>query len=224
MGEINFINRIQFQDLCVYSQKKNGDECGNKRVNGIERMDLVKKQYDVTQWVNEYSGTLFGYALQRLRDREVAADLVQETFLAAWRNVDTYNGEASVKTWLFTILKNKIIDYYRQVVSRQATFVQTGDDPFFDEADHWKDGVCPQDWGANPESHMHTKEFYSVLNGCKGKLKEIYSAVFTMKYLDDLQSEEICKVLNITPSNYWVIIHRAKTQLRSCLEINWFKR
>lgn len=187
-------------------------------------MNLVKKQYDVTQWVNDYSDALFGYAVQRVRDREGASDLVQETFLAAWRNVDAYNGEASVKTWLFTILKNKIIDHYRKAANRQTAIIKSDNDPFFDEADHWKDGLCPQDWGASPESRMNTKEFYTVFDGCKAKLKEIYSAVFSMKYLDDLQSEEICKVLNITASNYWVIIHRAKTQLRACLETNWFKR
>jgi RNA polymerase sigma-70 factor (ECF subfamily) len=172
-------------------------------------MDLVKKQHDVTQWVNDYSDALFGYAVQRVGDRQGAADLVQETFLAAWRNVDGYNGEASVKTWLFTILKNKIIDHYRKAATRQAKFVKNDSNPFFDEADHWKDGLCPQDWGDHPETRMNTKEFYAAFDNCKGKLKEIYSAVFTMKYLEDLQSEEICKVLNITTSNYWVIIHRA---------------
>lgn len=186
-------------------------------------MDLVKKQYDVTQWVNDYSDALFGHALQRVRDREAAADLVQETFLAAWRSVDSYNGSASVKTWLFTILKNKIIDHYRKAATLQTAAIREDSSPFFDGADHWKDGLCPQDWGANPDSRLNTKEFYAVFDSCKGKLKSLYSAVFSMKYLEDFQSEEICSLLNITASNYWVIIHRAKTQLRACLETNWFK-
>jgi len=42
-----------------------------------------------------------------------------------------------------------------------------------------------------------------------------------MKYMEDLEAEEICKVLNISSSNYWVIIHRAKLQLRKCIEQNW---
>ncbi len=185
-------------------------------------MDLVKKQHDVTRWVAEFSDALFGYCLQRVKDREQAADLVQETFLSAWRSVDDYNGEASVKTWLFTILKNKIIDHYRRSAKRQTETLSNSSDPFFDEGDHWRDGVCPQDWGNNAESRMETKEFYVVFDGCKQKLKEVQSAVFTMKYLDGLESEEICKVLSLTSSNYWVLIHRAKTQLRACLEMNWF--
>ncbi len=187
-------------------------------------MDLVKKQYNVTQWVADYSDGLFGYAVQRVKDRDNANDLVQETFLSAWRNVDAYNGEASVKTWLFTILKNKIVDHYRKTALRQTASLKSDNDPFFDDGGHWKDGLCPQDWGANPEGRMNTKEFYSAFDGCKGRLKEIYNAVFTMKYLEELESEEICKVLTLTSSNYWVIIHRAKTQLRACLETNWFTR
>ncbi|TAH09832.1 MAG: DUF1492 domain-containing protein [Sphingobacteriia bacterium] len=61
----------------------------------------------------------------------------------------------------------------------------------------------------------------SILAKCKTKLKEIQAAVFNLKYIEDLTSEEICKELNITASNYWVLIHRAKIQLRSCLESNW---
>lgn len=185
-------------------------------------MDLVKKQHDVTGWVNEYSEALFNYCLQRTNDRDTANDLVQETFLSAWRAVDGYSGEASVKTWLFTILKNKIIDHYRKMSKRQTASLFNDADPFFDEGNHWRDGVCPKDWGSDAQDKVEAKEFYVVFDGCKSKLKEIQSAVFTMKYLDGLDSEEICKVLELTSSNYWVLIHRAKTQLRACLEMNWF--
>ena len=186
-------------------------------------MDLAKKQHNVTEWVADFSDGLYAYAAQRVKDNHTAQDLVQETFLAAWRNVDGYTGEASVKTWLFTILKNKIIDQYRKA-SKRKTDSLDGDSPFFDEGDHWRDGFCPQDWGTNAASRMETKEFHAVFDGCKGKLKEVYSAVFTMKYLDGLESKEICKVLGLKSSNYWVLIHRAKVQLRACLEMNWFTR
>ena len=66
-----------------------------------------------------------------------------------------------------------------------------------------------------------TKEFYGILDFCKKKLQEMQQSVFVMKYMDDLSAEEICKVLNISSSNYWVLIHRAKLQLRKCLELNW---
>lgn len=184
-------------------------------------MQLIKEQHNVTQWVADFSDPLYGYAVQRLKDNHTAQDLVQETFLAAWRNVEQYNGEASVKTWLFTILKNKIIDHYRKIANRKTDSLE-GDGRFFDEEDHWRDGFCPKDWSNHAESRIETKEFFAVFDGCKGKLKEVQSTVFTMKYLDGLNSDEICSALGISSANYWVLIHRAKVQLRACLEINWF--
>ena len=68
---------------------------------------------------------------------------------------------------------------------------------------------------------VETKEFYKILDYCKKKLQEMQHNVFVMKYMEDLDAEEICKVLNISSSNYWVIIHRAKLQLRKCIEQNW---
>ncbi|MCU0320788.1 MAG: sigma-70 family RNA polymerase sigma factor [Chitinophagaceae bacterium] len=176
-----------------------------------------------TRWVKDFGDMLYRYALPRVSDSSIAKDLVQETFLAAWRNVDNYKGEASEKNWLFTILKNKIIDHYRKASSRLTDSVDTSlGENYFDENGHWKTSTMPNDWGIDYNTAIEHKEFYSVLEICKSKLKEIQNAVFSMKYLDGVESDEICKVLNITPSNYWVLMHRAKLQLRTCLEKNWF--
>jgi RNA polymerase sigma-70 factor (ECF subfamily) len=187
-------------------------------------MELSKNERKATDWVNEYSDILYNYVAQRVTDTHIAKDLVQETFLAAWRNIDKYNGEASVKTWLFTILKNKIIDHYRKASSRltdELAESAADESVFFDNANHWDKNAYPLEWGSRPESNLESKEFYSILTNCKKKLKDIQAAVFSLKYMEDLSSEEICKELNITSSNYWVLIHRAKVQLRSCLESNW---
>ncbi len=187
-------------------------------------MEIGRNEQKATAWVNEYSDILYSYVVQRVKDTHIAKDLVQETFLAAWRNIDKYNGEASVKTWLFTILKNKIIDHYRKASTRltdELAETEADQSVFFDQSDHWDKNAYPMDWGTKSEGNVESKEFYSILAKCKSKLKEIQAAVFTLKYIEDLTSEEICKELNITPSNYWVLIHRAKIQLRSCLESNW---
>ena len=188
-------------------------------------MVLNKNNQVFTQWVNDYSDALYGFTLQRITDKDIAKDLLQETFLSAWKNVDNYNAQASVKTWLTTILKNKIIDHYRKNNKRETEDIATsidGKDVFFDTNDHWAKGFHPQDWNASKESNLETKEFYKILRSCKAKLKDLQSQVFTMKYIDDIGSEEICKVLRLTSSNYWVLISRAKVQLRACLEANWF--
>lgn len=176
-----------------------------------------------TRWVKDFGDMLYRYALPRVSDSAIAKDLVQETFLAAWRNVDNYKGEASEKNWLFTILKNKIIDHYRKASSRLTDNIDISEgENSFDENGHWTATTKPNDWGIDYNTAIEQKEFYSVLEICKSKLKQIQNAVFSMKYLDGVDSDEICKELNITSANYWVLLHRAKLQLRGCLEKNWF--
>lgn len=176
-----------------------------------------------TRWVKDFGDMLYRYALPRVSDSGIAKDLVQETFLAAWRNIDNYKGEASEKNWLFTILKNKIIDFYRKASTRLTDNVDTAESKdLFDETGHWQNTAAPNDWGIDYNTAIESKEFYNILEKCKDKLKTIQNAVFSMKYLDGVESDEICKELNITPSNYWVLLHRAKLQLRGCLEKNWF--
>ena len=67
------------------------------------------------------------------------------------------------------------------------------------------------------------KEFYQILNDCLGKLPHKLANVFKMKMLLEEKSEVICKTLNISDANYWVILHRAKLQLRACMHNNWRK-
>ncbi len=178
-------------------------------------------------WVSEHSDALFRFALQRLQDDELCKDLVQDAFLAAWRNVDGYKGEASVKNWLFVILKSKITDHYRKAHTRlevDTILREHNDHTFFDEQDHWRKGMYPKQWRVDFSNRVEAKEFQQVFDSCGKKLKEIQNTVFVMKYVDGLDSEDICKELSLSSSNYWVLLHRAKVQLRACLEKNWMQK
>jgi len=187
---------------------------------------LKLKEKEASEWVLMYSDLLYAYTAKRIKDNHTAKDIVQDTFLAAWRNVDNYNQETSVKTWLFAILKNKIIDYHRKqlkVANREVDALSEDSlSDYFVEAEHWAPGAAPKNWQVNQNDIAEKKEFYNILNSCKRKLKEVHSIVFSLKYLDGLESEDICKMLSITSANYWVIIHRAKLDLRACLEKNLF--
>lgn len=178
-----------------------------------------------SSWASNYADALYAYAKPRVNDAQLAEDLVQETFLSAWKARDGFKGEASEKSWLFTILKNKIIDHYRK---KSKEIIQTGNeadatDGFFNEAEHWTKTDQPSDWGSHLTNTIDQKEFYTILEGCKKKLQQLQQSVFVMKYMEDMNADEICKALDITPSNYWVLIHRAKLGLRACLEKNWIK-
>jgi RNA polymerase sigma-70 factor (TIGR02943 family) len=179
------------------------------------------QELDPPRWIDRYSDLLFRFALLRINDREQARDLVQETFMAAWKGAGEFKGAASEKTWLLSILRNKVIDYYRR--EARSPFEQRSEERlFFDEGDHWRPALFPRDWDVSYGHAVEKKEFYGILRECRDKLQRLQAAVFALKYLDDLDSEDICKELNITSSNYWVLLHRAKLHLRGCLEKNWF--
>lgn len=186
---------------------------------------MSKHEFVPENWVDKYSDLLLNFAVIRLRDTERSKDLVQETFFVALRSKDSFRGEISEKNWLFLILKSRILDFYkkkREVNESQLNANRDEDESnYFLESGHWSKEEAPQSW--SPDKMMESKEFMSILNRCTEKLKELQQTVFTMKYLDDIDSETICKELDITDSNYWVLIHRAKMQLRKCLEINWMK-
>jgi RNA polymerase sigma-70 factor (ECF subfamily) len=175
------------------------------------------------EWVNSYADALYAFTLPRVNDTGLAEDIVQETFLSAWKARHSFKAEASEKSWLFTICKNKIIDHYRKKAKDIVQFTQDKEhtDGYFDEVEHWTEKDKPGDWGIDYQQKIDNKEFNKVLESCKKKLQELQQAVFVMKYMEDLDAAEICKALGITSSNYWVLIHRAKLQLRSCLEKNW---
>ncbi|OIR07627.1 RNA polymerase sigma factor SigX [mine drainage metagenome] len=181
--------------------------------------------FNPEQWVQKYSDALYAYTVVRVNDSGLAEDLVQETFLSAWKSRASYKGEASEKNWLYTICKNKIIDHYRKNANNivRPAELNTSDN-YFNEEDHWTKEAAPSDWGIDYNQPIETKEFYSILEFCKNKLQELQQSVFVMKFMEGLESDEICKVLNITASNYWVLVHRAKLQLRSCLEKNWINQ
>jgi len=145
--------------------------------------------------------------------------------LAALEKAKRFEGRSSERTWLTAILKNKIIDVYRRKSSGLLkTTVASSDetDDFFEEdTGHWKVEYQPQPFGLDTFDPLAGKEFNTVLQACMKKLPALWLSVFTMKHIDDEETGSICKELNVTASNFWVIIHRAKVNLRACLQKNW---
>jgi len=181
---------------------------------------------DPSEWVDRYGDYLFRYATLRLRDRSAAEDLVQETFLAALKARSSFSGNSSESTWLVGILKHKIADHFR----RQAREAPLADGDFrdppdslpFDGTGHWASG--PTDWGGNPADLYREKKFLDQFMECLSGLSPNHANAFTLREIEGADTGEICKVLNVTETNLWVILHRARMQLRGCLETHWFKK
>ncbi|MBN1515560.1 sigma-70 family RNA polymerase sigma factor [Candidatus Sumerlaeota bacterium] len=181
---------------------------------------------DPETWIDQHGDYLFRFAMSRLRNEETAQDIVQETLLAAIRARDNFSGKSTERTWLTGIMKHKIVDYIRKAQrERPASEFESDEqdvDFLFDQRGHWKDEFAPAEWNANPAELMERKQFWEQLDRCLGKLPERLSQAFSLRMIDGMKTEEICKVLDVTPTNLWVMLHRSRARLRGCLEQNWF--
>jgi len=176
------------------------------------------------KWVDLYGNYLYRFALYRVYETSVAEDLVQETFLAALGSFKNFQYRSSIKTWLTGILKHKIIDHFR----KQAKEQQLDDiepnmnklEALFDQNGHWK--IKPANWNADPQKLYDQKEFIEVLHNCLRELPKRQAGAFILREIVGENTKEICKILDVSTTNCWVLLHRARMYLRRCLEINWF--
>jgi RNA polymerase sigma-70 factor (ECF subfamily) len=177
---------------------------------------------DPASWVDQHGDYLFRFAVLRVRQTELAEDLVQEVFLAALRCRDQFASASSERTWLVGILKRKIIDRFRRQHQEHPVSTVTGGgwiDELFDQSGHWK--TAPARW-TNPSAAFENAEFWTTFSHCLEKLPKRLADAFSLRELDSVSSEEVCKVLNVSATNLWVMMHRARFQLSRCLDIHWF--
>lgn len=174
---------------------------------------------DPARWLQEHGDYLFRYARRRLYTDELAEDAVQETLLAAFKAHRQFAGESSERTWLTGILKHKIVDLIRSQ-AREVT-ASGGDndnddwESLFDQSGHWLETF--RDWG-NPESELEKSRIRQALDECFRRLKPALAQIFSLRELSGLGNEEICKELDISATNAWVMLHRARLFLRECLD------
>lgn len=170
------------------------------------------------------------FARLQLRDDAAAEDAVQEALAAALVGSDRFDGRAGLKTWVFSILRHKIVDLIRSerrtinvsalAVSEDADLSATFDALFKDNA-HWTPESRPRDWG-DPEAALADQQFWAVFDACLDHLPSATARVFMMREFLELDTDEICKELSISSENCYVILHRARNRLRQCLDSNWF--
>jgi RNA polymerase sigma-70 factor (ECF subfamily) len=175
---------------------------------------------NVDRLVNQHTESLYSYALMRVGKPEVAEDMVQDTLLAALQSWESFAAESSERTWLIGILRHKILDFFRQNSKREEMDDESWRAEYFDKARHWQDKMLG--WKADPATLAGDAEFRKVLRDCLKELSRIMAQAFVMREIEGFSTEEICKHLEISQTNLWVRLHRARLQLRRCLELNWF--
>ncbi len=168
---------------------------------------------------------LVRFAVLQLRNEAAAEDVVQDTLIAVLEKPDSFAGQSSLRTYVTGILKHKIIDVMR--ASKRELQIEAGEDQsdadvidaLFKPDGHTVD--MPRQWG-DPDATLEQKDFFRVLEVCLEKLPARTARVFMMREWLELDTDEICKEMRISTSNAWVMLYRARVQLRECLDLNWF--
>lgn len=180
--------------------------------------------------VESHRSYMLRFATAKLRDTDQAEEVVQEALLAALDGIDSFSGQSALRTWLTSILKFKIIDFQRRVISERARFTSPSEedvsadadwvDKMFDDTGHWQPSLAA--W-ANPDGALEQKQFFEVFERCMDKLPSSTARVFFKREVMGMDTDDICKEEGISTSNCWVMLHRARVALRECLDRNWFQ-
>lgn len=174
-------------------------------------------------WVDKYGDYFLYYAMSKVDDREVVKDIVSDTFLAGLKSKDNFEGRSTEKTWLISILKRKIIDYYRKINSNKGKAEVKIDYNNDNQEGSWlEEQVSGHDSSAAGFT-MENKELGDAILICLEQINPMHAEIFKIKTMQDYDNEVICNEMDITSSNLWVIIHRARTALANCLDKSWFK-
>ena len=193
---------------------------------GVSLMD-PDSSFNAQSWVQEHGDFLYRFATARVHDPAVAEDLVQETFLAALQGTRRQEGPNAERRWMVGILKHKIVDHFRHagrepLLSTQEQDGQASDRDFLANG-HWRPEMATMhSWPEKPDGLLEQRQFRQVLAYCLERLPPKPSQVFRLREIDELEAEEICRLLKLTRTNLDVILHRARKQLRNCLAHRYF--
>ena len=184
-------------------------------------MDVASLQREVA----ELRPTLLRIARLQLRNDTWAEDAVSETLISALEGAERFGGLSQVKTWVVGILKHKIIDQFRRggrevslEAAAEAAQVETFDELYTADGHRVSE---PLDWG-DPEAAYSRVQFFDILQMCVEELPAALARAFMMREWLELETAQICKELEISATNCFVMLHRARIRLRECLEHRWF--
>lgn len=184
----------------------------------------MQPAHDDPAYLAQLRRDLLRFARLQLRDADAAEDAVQEALTAAWTHAGDFAGLSAHKTWVFGILRNKLIDTLR--VRRRTVSLSTLDAELdgesvldrelFKENGHWSAHAKPQPW-PQPDTLLQQQQFWTLFEMCLNYLPEQIGRVFMMREFLDFDIADICTELTLTTNHCSVLLYRARTRLRTCL-------
>jgi RNA polymerase sigma-70 factor (ECF subfamily) len=171
----------------------------------------------------EHRSYLMKVARLELRDEHAAEDCVSDVLTQAYEHRAKFRGDSSLRTWLTSILKNRMIDLLRKQWREQplddSPSGEQDFDQLFDDAGHYLD--MPSEV-RDPADLCQQDGFLLAVQMCVDKLPKRIGQVFVLREVFGSDTKELCKDLGLTTSNVWVQLYRARMMLRTCLEKTGF--
>ena len=181
--------------------------------------------------VDQYHAAMIRLALNYVGSYSVAEEVAQEAWLGVLKGIDRFEGRSSLKTWIFRILTNtaktrgeresRIVPF-----ASLATAGEDGESNAFDpdrfqahgepNPGHWRS--APTDWGVSPEELALSNEVRACISGAMAGLPPNQREVIRLRDVEGWASDEVCNVLSVSESNQRVLLHRARTKVRTALE------
>jgi len=180
----------------------------------VRKLVLRAKKGDdgaFTELVNIYSDRIYNLGLRILKSSDDAADVLQETFLAVYEKINTFDGRADFFTWLYRIATNFALMKLRR--DKRTVLTDEELEVNFDRPDQMQ----LEEWRNLPLKGMLSEEFKKHLDEAVDALPEIYKTVFVLRDLENLSIRETSKILGITESNVKIRLKRARMFLRESL-------
>lgn len=180
----------------------------------------------IWQQLETHRDYLFKIALQLSENLALAQDLVQDTLVSGFEKYAQFKNHSTLRTWLTRILKNRLVDHWRQSKKWIALPEESEDsllefDVLFNQTNHWDSGLFVE-W-KTPEHAASEQQFLSVVDWCITHLPPKTRQVFLMSHVLEYSTTEICTHISIQTNHLWVLLYRARLSLKLCLEQKWFK-
>ena len=190
----------------------------------MQQNEISTSVFELESWIDDYSQVLLERAYYMLSDKEDAKDVVQEVFFSAYKSRDSFQGKSSPLTWLTGILHHKVADIYKKRYNGSAPSVSF--DAFFDKHGEWIEPDVADPWEEDEfavSALLNNDSFYEVFNRCLENLPRQWLIVVNKCYLQEQKAADICRELNLSAANYWKLLQRSRLQLRTCIDVHWFK-
>jgi RNA polymerase sigma-70 factor (ECF subfamily) len=180
--------------------------------------------------VNTHHGALIRLAMGYVADRDMAEEVVQDTWMAVVQSLSRFEGRSSLRTWIFGIVIHKAKDRgirekrhltFSAFQSCEDDLTDTLDPSCFQQSGEWAGhwSVPPQPWDEQtPERLLATQQTIHAMNSAIESLPTTLKEVLILRDIEGMDSEEACALLKITETNLYVRLHRARERVRKMLE------